>query len=205
LANNDVITDQLLDIPNKNIVSELQADNIQVFEKIFKYYFLKLERFAVEYVLNKEEANDIVQSVFAMLWERRASLLPDTNLNNYLITLTKNQCLNYLKHLKAGFNYKSFHESKWKELEMNYYALERFNQNKLSLEELEKTIQDAIDSLPGQCREIFMLSRFQDLKYHEIADKLNISVKTVEKKMSISLSILREKLREYYSFIWILF
>lgn len=194
----------MLEISGRNIIVELQAGNVQVFEKIFNYYFLKLERFAIDYVLSKDEANDIVQSVFTILWERRTFLLPDTSINNYLITLTKNQCLNYLKHLKASTNYKSFHEWKWKELEINYFALERFNEDKLIVDELEKTIRNAIDSLPDQCKEIFILSRFKKLRYQEIADKLGISVKTVEKKMSISLKSLREILKEYYSILWIL-
>lgn len=194
----------MLELSGKNIIIELQASNVQVFEKIFNYYFLKLERFALDYVLNKDEANDIVQSVFTILWERRTFLQPDTNLNNYLITLTKNQCLNYLKHLKASTNYKSFHEWKWKELEINFYSLERFNVDKLVVDELEKTIRNAIDSLPDQCKEIFILSRFKKFRYQEIADKLGISIKTVEKKMSISLKSLRETLKDYYSILWIL-
>jgi RNA polymerase sigma-70 factor (ECF subfamily) len=183
-------------------VADLKSGNLKAFESVFDSLSTKLERFAFEYVANKEDASDIVQSVFMTLWERKESLTDDTRIFNYLITLTKNQCLNYLKHVKAQRNYQQRKETADRELMLNYYALERFDENKLILEELSTTIEKAIDSLPGQCREIFMMSRFEGLKYQEIADKLNISVKTVEKKMSISLSIMRSVLKDYYCLLF---
>lgn len=191
-------------LTNFQLVSELKNGNIEVFEQIFHTYSKKLRRFAFEYVANDDEASDIMQNSFLTLWERKGSLTPETNLNNYLFTLIKNQCLNYLKHLKAQSNYTKGEEVISKELLLNYYALERFDGDKLIFEELSKTIERAIDSLPGQCREIFMMSRYEELKYHEIAERLNISVKTVEKKMSISLNILRLALKEFYFFLFIL-
>lgn len=180
------------------IIKDIQEGNIKTFEDIFINYCPFLEKFAEGYVINKEEASDIVQSVFLTFWERKEKLKEDTNLNNYLITLTKNQCLNYLKHLKAKQNYLQSLTSNANEFLLNYYALERLDENKLIFKELSTTIENAIDSLPGQCREIFIMSRFENMKYHEIADKLGISVKTVEKKMSISLEILRVALKDYY-------
>ncbi len=172
--------------------------NIDAFEKVYKAYFNGLERFAQAYVKDRDDANDIVQSVFLTLWEKRETLAPNTNLTNFLITLTKNQCLNFLNHLKARTNYLFSQERSWKEIQLNYYALERFNANKLIFTELEGSIQKAIDSLPGQASEIFKMSRFEGFKYAEIADKLGISIKTVEKKMSIALEFLREALKGYY-------
>lgn len=179
-------------------VSELKKGDLKTFESIFYQFASRLERFAYQYVANKDEANDIVQSVFMTLWERKETLTDDTRLFNYLITLTKNQCLNQLKHNKAQRNYQNHEESTYREILLNYYALERFDENKLILKELSDTIDQAIDSLPGQCREIFRMSRFEGMKYQEIADNLGISVKTVEKKMSISLSIMRNALKDFY-------
>lgn len=185
-------------LTDPNIVKYIQTGNTKTFEAVFLNYCPYLEKFAEGYVINKEEARDIVQSVFLTFWEQKEKLKDDTNLNNYLITLTKNQCLNYLKHIKAKQNYLQSLTSNVNALFLNYYALEQLNENKLILDELSATIEDAINSLPGQCREIFIMSRFENMKYHDIADKLSISVKTVEKKMSISLEILRVKLKDYY-------
>ncbi len=187
-----------------NIVKDLQEGNIKAFEEVFFNYCPFLEKFAEGYVVSKDEASDIVQSVFLTFWERREKLKEDTNLNNYLITLTKNQCLNYLKHIKAKQNYLQNLTYNTNELLLNYYSLEQLNEDKLIFNELSTTIEKAIDSLPGQCREIFILSRFDNMKYQEIADKLGISVKTVEKKMSISLDILRVALKDYYFLLLLL-
>jgi RNA polymerase sigma-70 factor (ECF subfamily) len=185
-------------LTDPNIVKNIQAGNIKSFEEVFINYCPYLEKFAEGYVVNSEEASDIVQSVFLTFWECKEKLKADTNLNNYLITLTKNQCLNYLKHLKAKQNYLQSLTPGINALLLNTYALEQLNENKLILDELASTIEKAIDSLPVQCHEIFIMSRFENMKYHEIADKLGISIKTVEKKMSISLEILRVKLKDYY-------
>jgi RNA polymerase sigma-70 factor (ECF subfamily) len=179
------------------VVNDIRSGNIKTFEEVFVNYFPFLQKFAEGYVSNKDEASDIVQSVFLSVWEKRDILKEDTNLNNYLITLTKNKCLNVIKHLKARHTYLQNQSYNVNELLLNYYALENLNEDKLVLNELTKVIEDAINSLPGQCKEIFMMSRFDNMKYHEIADKMGISVKTVEKKMSISLEILRTILKDY--------
>jgi RNA polymerase sigma-70 factor, ECF subfamily len=181
-----------------NIVKDIQEGNIKTFEEVFINYYPFLQKFAEGYVSNGDEADDIVQSVFLSVWERKEKLKEDTNLNNYLITLTKNQCINYIKHLKAKQTYLQNQTCNINELLLNYYALEQLNEDKLIFNELSKSIEKAIDSLPGQCHEIFVMSRFENMKYHEIADRLCISVKTVEKKMSISLEILRVALKDYY-------
>ena len=81
-------------LTDPHIVKDIQASNIKTFEEVFMNYCPYLEKFAEGYVVDKEEASDIVQSVFLAFWERKEKLKTDTNLNNYLITLTKNQCLN---------------------------------------------------------------------------------------------------------------
>jgi len=165
---------------------------------VYDLYFLRLERFAAAYVIDRGEAQDIVQSVFLTLWDRKESLYSETNLGNYLITLTKNQCLNYLRHERVQLNYLTRQEQKNAELLLNFYALEKLNENKLLFDELEIAAKQAIDSLPGQSREVFILSRIEGMKYQEIAQKLEVSVKTVEKKMSIALELLRDALKDYY-------
>ena len=185
----------------KQIISSLKNDDIGIFEEVYHFYVNKLERFVTEYVNSKEEASDIVQNVFIVLWEKRETLTNDTNLNNYLITLAKNQSLNYIKHQKVCANYQGYKEKIWNEWMLSGYALEQFNSDHLVFEELYQTIQKSIDSLPGQCRDIFIMSRFEDKKYQEIADILSISIKTVEKKMSISLQIFRSALKDYLPFL----
>lgn len=181
----------------KHITAELIEGNIKAFEAMFRQYYNGLLYFALSYVKRKEDANDIVQSIFLNLWERRNLLQPDTNLTAYLFTNTRNYCLNYLNHLKAKSNYLSSQEQHWKEIQLNIYALEAFNTYDLDYEELENNLRKALETMPEPAVKVFMLSRFDGLKYAEIAEKLDISVKTVEKRMSIALSHLRIELKKY--------
>jgi len=180
------------------IIDQIRCGSEKAFRVVYDLYFLRLERFAAAYVIDRGEAQDIVQSVFLTLWDRKESLYSETNLGNYLITLTKNQCLNYLRHERVQLNYLTRQEQKNAELLLNFYALEKLNENKLLFDELEIAAKQAIDSLPGQSREVFILSRIEGMKYQEIAQKLEVSVKTVEKKMSIALELLRDALKDYY-------
>jgi RNA polymerase sigma-70 factor, ECF subfamily len=184
------------------IIEQIRNSSEKAFRVVYDHYFLRLERFAAGYVIDRVEAQDIVQSVFLTLWDRKESLYPGTNLQNYLITLTKNQCLNYLRHIRAQLNYQTRQEKRNAELLLNYYALEKLNENKLLFDELEIAAKQAIDSLPGQSREVFILSRIEGMKYQEIALRLEISVKTVEKKMSIALELLRDALKDYYMLLF---
>lgn len=185
------------------VIDQIKSGSEKAFRVVYDLYFLRLERFAAGYVIDRVEAQDIVQSVFLTLWDRKESLYPETNLNNYLVTLTKNQCLNHLRHVRAELNYVAKQEQKNAGLLLNYYALEKLNENKILFDELEIAAKQAIDSLPGQSREVFILSRIEGMKYQEIALKLEISVKTVEKKMSIALELLRKALKDYYLLLFL--
>lgn len=187
---------------NKYLVEELSSGNIKAFQTVFSQYYKALHHFALSYLKSSEDATDIVQSVFLILWERRENLKADTNLTSYLFTITRNQSLNFLEHIKARSNYLNKQEQYWNELQLNYYSLEKFNATNLGYEELEAEINKAIGELPEDIGRIFTLSRFQGLKYSEIAEKLGVSVKTVEKKMSIALVKLRESLRKYYYIVF---
>lgn len=194
----------MTDALKKHITRELIEGNIKAFEAIFNHFYNGLLYFATSYVKSKEDATDIVQTIFLNLWERRLQLKPDTNLTSYLFTSTRNHCLNYLNHLKARSNYISAQEQNWKEIQLNIYALELFNPSETDYETLESRLKKAMESMPEQCAYIFSLSRFQGLKYAHIADKLDISIKTVEKKMSIALAHLRAELKIYFFFLTLL-
>lgn len=84
-----------------------------------------------------------------------------------------------------------------KELQLKMYALQQFDENALSTDDIENILNNAVNSLPEKCREVFILSRMEGLKYREIADRLNISTKTVENQMNTALKKLRIELKEY--------
>jgi RNA polymerase sigma-70 factor (ECF subfamily) len=167
------------------------VDSIQDnFDQVYVCYFTRLHRFAKEYVMSDEDAENIVQDVFMMLWEKRQVLNVQISLTAYLFSLVKNKCIDYLRHKVIAEEYKQ-------ELNAKLSSLEEINRAFSSDEDIERFINEAINKLPKRCREIFIMSRVEGKKYQEIADELNISVNTVENQMSIALKKLRVELKEY--------
>ncbi|MBB4034330.1 RNA polymerase sigma-70 factor (ECF subfamily) [Dysgonomonas hofstadii] len=170
------------------------------FSEIYISYYSKLLRFAREYVVVNEDAENIIQDVFVKLWERQDSLHLIDNINAYLFRLVRNKCLDYLRHkLSTEKCNKSVQNTFEMELNLKIQSLDRFDETFVSEKNMEKIVSDAIDSLPNKCREIFLSSRIEGLKYREISERFNISVNTVENQMSIALKKLRIKLKDHLS------
>lgn len=137
-----------------------------------------------------ESAEEIVQDLFVRFWEQRDTKEITTSIRAYFYSSVRNACLNQLKHLKIKDKYKQEQE---RELTFNSSQ----DQNDLELSELDQKIHNAINALPEGRRKIFILSRFDGLKYQEIAEKLNISIKTVENQMGEALKFLRVQLKDF--------
>ncbi len=167
------------------------------FELLFRGHFHGLCHFATGYVKDFDIAREIVQDAFAGLWEKRAIIDPSRSVQSYLSTTVRNKCLNYLRdHKKFSYNLLA--------LEGLGPETEYVQNDRLAEVELEQRISAAIGELPEKCREIFLLSRQEKLKYQQIADTLGISVKTVETQMSKALQHLRLRLADYLSIMIIL-
>ncbi|HKJ79641.1 MAG TPA: RNA polymerase sigma-70 factor [Prolixibacteraceae bacterium] len=183
---------------NDTILIKLLKDgNINVFESVYSRYYGPLFTFCNQYIDNKEAAKELVQDLFLMLWEGKEKLNKDTNLRSYLYHVARNNCLNYLKHLKVQEKYLQYSKRQKLEIELNQVALNNFFPEKIYIEELEMRINDSVQSLPPRCKYIFELSRYHEKKYTEIATELNISVKTVENQIQKALKILRKNLAGY--------
>jgi len=180
-------------VKKRNIFSRGKDEE---FRQIFETFYPRLFRFAAEYTGSTQDAEDILQNVFLIFWQKRASLPLDTNLIAYLLTMVKNHCINHLKHQQVVLRYATNHQIELqRELEFNGYAFNYFNPEEMDIESLERLAEKAIDDLPKQCRKVFELSRYDGLKYREIAEKLGISIKTVEAHMSYALKKLRMSLQ----------
>ncbi len=168
------------------------------FRETYFTYYPKLVRFATEFVVLKEDAENITQDVFMDLWERQDSLDHVENMNAYIFRLVKNRCLDHLKHKLSEEKYAATMQDDF-EFGLKQQSLDRLNADIVSMENLENQIMAAINSLPEKCNEIFILSRFEGLKYKEISERLGISVNTVENQMSIALRKLKSKLKTVLS------
>jgi RNA polymerase sigma-70 factor, ECF subfamily len=160
------------------------------YEEMFRSYFASLCYFAQKYVADLDSSKEIVHKVFVNIWENRAGFDFEKPAKSYLFTSVYNRCMNYLRDQKkfvTDNNSESYENSK--EVSVN--------EDHLEAAELENQIWNVINTLPEKCKEIFVLNRFDGKKYNEIAEHLNISIKTVETQMSKALSVLRDGLKDY--------
>ncbi|MCY1517904.1 ECF RNA polymerase sigma factor SigL [compost metagenome] len=166
----------------------------KVFEQLFRTHYAALRRYAAVILKDEEEAEEIVQQLFLRCWERRELLTSPTSVKAYLYKCVYHDSLNFLKHQRVKAKYQ---DHAYYQQQNAFTAMG----GKMELNELQQQIHRALNELPEQCRTIFQLSRFGELKYREIATELNISVKTVENQMSKALRILRHKLSDFLLFI----
>ncbi len=141
-----------------------------------------------------DESKNLVHDVFIAVWEKYEDLPEDTNFRSYLFTSTRNRCLNYIRDRKKVVPLEGAHEQ-----------VTASEDNSFEARELEKEIELAINILPEKCRIVFEMSRYEELKYAEIAEKMNISVKTVEAHMSKALNMLRKALVNFLSLLLFIF
>jgi len=178
------------------LITGMKEGNKFVFSFIFKTYYSPLCAYAATIIKFPHLAEEVVQEAFIKIWENHQQIQVDLSLRAYLYRCIHNHCLNYIKSLKV-----SQKRSDEVVKEITYHAglmTQNFSEgllDKLVSEELEQIFDEEINNLPEQCREVFSLSRYNQLTYPEIAEKLNISVNTVKTQMSRAL----DKLREFYS------
>jgi RNA polymerase sigma-70 factor (ECF subfamily) len=171
-------------------VKKLSFKDLRSFEVLFRQYYQMLCSYAFRFVNDTDTAEEIVQDLFYKLWEKRDELQINTSVKSYLFSAVHNRCLKYIEHRNVETKYKNYyllHESE----------IDNETQNASDIQELQGIIDKTLDSLPDKCSRVFKLSRFEGLKYHEIAEKLSISVKTVEANMGKALKMLRKNLKNY--------
>lgn len=178
---------------------DTDLNNPKVFESVFRGYYTELSLFANRFLNDLDMSKEVVSDTFTFLWERRKDIRLNESLKAYLYKAVQNRCLNYLKHKKIENEY------------VNYlYRNNLFDEMRTSLsnsysqKELAEQIQSAVESLPEKCREVFKLSRHKHFKNEEIARRLDISQKTVERHMTIALEKLRQSLKYLLALLLIL-
>lgn len=169
------------------------------FSEIYDLYFPKLLRFTRAYLIREEEAEHIVQDLFIYLWEHREVLSSLRHINAYLFTLARNRCIDYLrKEINREDRRGALSEVENREMQLKLYSLEMFDEERLSEADIEELLHRAIAKLPQRCREVFVMSRLQNLRYKEIAQRLHISPNTVENQIAIAIRKLKEELKDYF-------
>jgi RNA polymerase sigma-70 factor (ECF subfamily) len=174
---------------NGEIIRRIRQGDKQEFEKLFRSSYISLVRYATTFVKDHDASEEIVQDLFFRLWQDRQNLRIETSLNGYLFRSVHNRALHYIEHQKV----------------VSRHAGEIAAASELTTEpvteaiyynELQARVARVLERLPERCRAIFRMSRFEGLKYNEIAEKLAVSLKTVEADMGKALREFRKALAE---------
>ena len=183
---------------NNDTISLRRIRTRSDFEQLFRAHYSTLCSYANNFLRDTDASEEIVQEVMFKLWINREKIEFDSSPKSYLFRAVRNSSLNFLKHMNVREEYRASRESQPPEWE-------RSQEDGMMVSELEERIRAAVDSLPVERRKIFILSRYDGLTYAEIAQRLNISVKTVENQMGSALRTLREELAEYLPWLILFF
>ncbi|MBL0739682.1 RNA polymerase sigma-70 factor [Chryseolinea lacunae] len=190
--------DKVVEHVDADLIASIKQGDPKGLELLFRRLYPALCAYARKFLNDPAESEEIVQELFSALWENRQVLDENQSLQSYLFTGVKNRCLNYLKSQKR----KTHHAELMRFLYVQQTATDASHSyHALLAKDLEKDFYTALEDLPAECRKIFELSRHEGLKYQEIANKLNISIKTVETQMSRALAKLRLHLREHMALL----
>jgi RNA polymerase sigma-70 factor (family 1) len=174
-----------LDLNEQIRLEGIRAGDPSMFQVIFNEYYPALTVFARKFLVDNDMAKEVVQDMFVQLYEKRESLIIQTSLKSYLYQSVRNGCLNRIKQDKI---HQKHHEEILKSGQEDIEWTDQMEQT-----ELEKKVYSIISGLPPKCRQVFLLSRQEDLSNREISEKLSISIRTVETQISKALKVLREQ------------
>jgi RNA polymerase sigma-70 factor (ECF subfamily) len=189
----EITTDELF------ILKKMIDGDIDSFKYFFDRYYDDLCNFVHVYLRDKVLAEEIVQDIFVYFWENREKLQIKASVKSYLFSASKFKSLNLLRDTKTQKKIVS------KIGKTEPFQTHEHENSYIDTDEFKKILDSAVDQLAPKCREIFLLSKQKELSNKEIAEKLDISVKTVENQMTIALKKLREYLTPYRGKIFLLF
>jgi RNA polymerase sigma-70 factor, ECF subfamily len=179
------------------LFTQVKNNDAKAFEHLFKTYYASLSHYACAYVHDQDEAEEIVQDIFVKIWEKKEEITIVTSLKSYLYQAVKNKCLNYIRNKKTQHTHLTIIDRP--EFE-NPQTIGEINAS-----ELNDKLYEALEELPPKCKQIFQMSRLDGMKHKEIADKLELKVKTIENQIGIALKILRSHLTEFlHSLVFLL-
>lgn len=174
------------------------SSELKAFNQLFADYQQKFIRFANLYVKDEDVAEDFTMEAFMQYWEKRHTLQTDSNIPAYILTIIKNKCINYLQHIqiKEEVNEQLKNHAEW-ELNTRISTLEACNPNELFTAEAREIINRTLAHLPGQTRRVFIMSRYENKPYKEIAETLGMTPKGVEYHIAQALKKLHANLKDY--------
>ncbi len=181
---------QINGIEERNLIFRLSEGDETAFEILFRHYYPGLVIYASKFVQDSTEAEEIVQEFFIRLWEKHHTVKLSPTLKSYVFQSVKNSSLNFIRDKKVSLPI-------IEELIHRSGSALIFNPDLYVASELQQKIESAVSNLPVKCREVFLMSRFRNMKNDEIAQELNISKRTVETHISNAIKVLKTELKDF--------
>lgn len=180
----------MIELEENILADQIKLGDKSAFSEAFTKYYTDMVIFAYTFLKDKESSEEVVQDVFIKLWENRNVITITVSLKSFLLKSIKNRCIDRLRHLKI--------RDKYQVMVLDHPVLfENDTDNYMLYSELEKKLDKALKKLPEEVETTFTMSRFEGFTYNEIAEKLKVSVRTVEVRVSKALVMLREQLKDY--------
>jgi RNA polymerase sigma-70 factor (ECF subfamily) len=176
-------------IRDTEIARRIRNGDSGQFESLFRSSYVSLVKYAKTMIKDHDTAEEIVQDLFFRLWQDKENLKIESSLNGYLFRSVHNRCLHFIEHNRVIARHAE-------EISYNQSENQESPSDILNYKELQEKIARIIEKLPERCGKIFTMSRFEGLKYNEIAKKLSVSVKTVEANMGRALKEFRKELTQ---------
>jgi len=181
-----------MNLSDKQIIIKIRKNDLHAYELLFKKYYPQLCSFAYKFVNNSQVAEEIAQDIFFVLWKNRQKL-KIKSIKSYLFQAVKNNCLQEIRISHLNKKYSIYTKE--------HISISSNNiEEEIDCSELNEIIEETLNKLPEKCQTIFKLSRYEGLKYNEIAEKLAISIKTVEANMGKALKHFKDSLKDYIEF-----
>ena len=174
-------------IHERELVRRLSEGSEEAFNLLFRQYEKRLYAFAIRLLPHAEDAEEVVQEVFYKVWKNRALLDEDKCFKSFIFTVGKNYIYNLLSKRVSQSTYQHYMESE----KLSYAST---TEDAFQLHELQTNIQRIMNTMPEKRKKVFVMSRFEGLKNHEIAEQLGISLSTVENHINKALKALKQKL-----------
>ncbi|NLZ96244.1 MAG: RNA polymerase sigma-70 factor [Bacteroidales bacterium] len=179
--------------------------DISTFNKLFNEHYQKFVYFAMGYVKDETRSQDFVSDAFCTFWEKKEELPDDINAPGYILTIVRNNCLNYLKHKKVKHRATKelSNHAQWV-MDTKINSLEACKPDKIFSEEINLIVNNTINNLPKRTAKIFRMSRFEQLSHREIGKEVGISTKAIEYHITKTLNELRINLKEFLTLLVLL-
>jgi RNA polymerase sigma-70 factor (ECF subfamily) len=169
------------------ILKQIQNGDAHAFEALFKTYYKQVYNHARYYIKDESACHDVVQEIFLYIWDKRKGLAIEKSIKSYLFMATHNACVNFLQ--KQATKQRAI-SNVWPDLPSEQDGYDVIFENAL-----RESIEETMEELPEQCKEVFKLSRLKGYKHKEIAQRLNISTRTVETQIYRALKVLKKKFK----------